>query len=560
LSRVVATTALFALGCVFAGRLPAADASATTVPVATAAPAADDVIDVVFVPSRTPLYLRMHVRRAGQSYQAVWSDYVCQLFATLDRDRSGEIDEIEFHARPWSRFRNSMTSLPSDLSFLDFDTHPRDGVITAEEFATRMSRFSAQVAVSADPVATRNSDALFVALDRNGDQRIDSEEAIDAFAKLRQFDRNDDETFSQTDMQPALTEMPVNSFVSDSRRRPNTRAPAVMVERAPGETDASLARRVFRHYDWGGSRRIPRERVDLPDDGFTEADTNRDDFLQMEEFAAWFRQRGPDLEVIVEIDRAAGDSPSLQVVASTRPALRAALRTNAEGELAVQLGHDEVTVQPAATQQSENATDLPLNVNEQAEQQFKSFDRDMNGYLDRDEMRTLSASATRSMDLNADGKVFLDELQTYLSHLAEMSRHQVQVRVGDRGGTLFDVIDSGDRRLSQRELRALPERLASWDRNGDGALEIEEIPRRFQMIVQPGRAENFNLGIALPVALTLSEAPTPVEVGPRWFQRQDRNADGDLSPREFLGPIELFQKLDTDADGLISIAEAEAAQ
>jgi hypothetical protein len=37
----------------------------------------------------------------------------------------------------------------------------------------------------------------------------------------------------------------------------------------------------------------------------------------------------------------------------------------------------------------------------------------------------------------------------------------------------------------------------------------------------------------------------------------DRNQDGDISPREFLGRDEDFRKLDTDGDGLISTAEAQ---
>jgi hypothetical protein len=38
----------------------------------------------------------------------------------------------------------------------------------------------------------------------------------------------------------------------------------------------------------------------------------------------------------------------------------------------------------------------------------------------------------------------------------------------------------------------------------------------------------------------------------------DRNRDGDVSRREFLGPRESFDRLDRDKDGLIDSDEAEA--
>ena len=51
-----------------------------------------------------------------------------------------------------------------------------------------------------------------------------------------------------------------------------------------------------------------------------------------------------------------------------------------------------------------------------------------------------------------------------------------------------------------------------------------------------------------------------VPVGPIWFQRMDRNMDGDLTWKEFLGPRHVFEELDADGDGLIDPVEAERAE
>jgi hypothetical protein len=44
--------------------------------------------------------------------------------------------------------------------------------------------------------------------------------------------------------------------------------------------------------------------------------------------------------------------------------------------------------------------------------------------------------------------------------------------------------------------------------------------------------------------------------GPAWFQKMDRNKDGDVSRREWLGTPEEFKEIDEDGDGLISVEEA----
>jgi hypothetical protein len=48
--------------------------------------------------------------------------------------------------------------------------------------------------------------------------------------------------------------------------------------------------------------------------------------------------------------------------------------------------------------------------------------------------------------------------------------------------------------------------------------------------------------------------------GPIWFQRMDRNNDGDLTWHEFLGPRDVFHKLDADGNELVDAQEAAKAR
>jgi hypothetical protein len=45
---------------------------------------------------------------------------------------------------------------------------------------------------------------------------------------------------------------------------------------------------------------------------------------------------------------------------------------------------------------------------------------------------------------------------------------------------------------------------------------------------------------------------------PDWFRNMDRDCDGRLSRKEFVGTDEQFKQIDTDGDQFISVAEAWA--
>lgn len=106
---------------------------------------------------------------------------------------------------------------------------------------------------------------------------------------------------------------------------------------------------------------------------------------------------------------------------------------------------------------------------------------------------------------------------------------------------LFDRLDADrDGQLSVAELRAAKSVLAGWSPTDAGA----------SLVIVPG--------VAKPPAVPLVRTFTR-ETGPQWFRALDKNGDGFVSAREFVGTAEQFRKLDADGDGLVSPEEAEKA-
>ena len=175
------------------------------------------------------------------------------------------------------------------------------------------------------------------------------------------------------------------------------------------------------------------------------------------------------------------------------------------------------------------------------------------------QMRHSSGSST-AWDANDDGRVFPKEIELEYRRQVEPARSRVSASVSEHGPPLFETLDTtGDKRLSVREMRTAGQRLLSLDKNGDGQLDSSELPSRIDVTFSRGTASLGPRLIAFPQNARVPKQRV-AQPGPKWFSGMDRNGDGDVSLKEFLGKPEHFRKLDVNGDGFIELKEAEASE
>jgi Ca2+-binding EF-hand superfamily protein len=333
------------------------------------------------------------------------------------------------------------------------------------------------------------------------------------------------------------------------------------------EANKELAKRLLAKY---GPKTKPRpQKLTRADLGLDEAtfaalDADGDGSLDVEELAR-FAQRPADLEVKAQL----GKTHGLELVRTkdAATALAGRVRSGADGSLGLDMGATRVEL--AITGDSGGGNGF---LRQQYLAIFKQADRDNNGYLDMDEAQRTPffGGLFKLIDRDNDGKIFEKEVLAYLDRTERLQESAadccVSLSASPAGNGLFDLLDTNrDRRLSVRELRQMAQLIGKLDRDGDGQVGNDEVPRTIRLALRkgPGGGGGGFPGNVVFVAagggrMTDGPVPEPTD-GPRWFRKMDRNHDGDVSRREFLGTDEEFRRLDADGDGLISLAEANRA-
>ena len=88
-----------------------------------------------------------------------------------------------------------------------------------------------------------------------------------------------------------------------------------------------------------------------------------------------------------------------------------------------------------------------------------------------------------------------------------------------------------------------------------GFIHIIVPESRFRLTFSFGRNQIFTPN-ANPQNMPVTPRLRSQSTGPVWYRRMDRNLDGDITWREFLGSREQFDRLDRNADQMIDLSEA----
>jgi Ca2+-binding EF-hand superfamily protein len=493
---------------------------------AAAGEAAGDVQDLFFLGGAETILVRFHIRIDDRPLNTAWRDAVASLHEYLDFNGTGTV--------------------------------ARD-----EELADLAPILRVPLAVHPQLPPGSDQDTTFARIDANGDGMLGPDERDRAEEVLLKFDRNDDETVSSAELLALRDPNPGSSAQEDPGR---AEALTLLLDRNASRIRA--VQQVLNRFDTGGpgarpkDHRLGRSEIHLAAEVFRKFDNDHDGALDGVELRELLDRSDPTVELIVRLGSRPPGRPPLEFL-DRRPAEPAA-----KGARRVQLRRIDATVVTI------DLGDVWVDVRSEetswnSARARQAFDRTFQD-TDLDDSKSITVSEARGqqpfdrlfrlMDRNGDGRIVKEEMSAALSLIEDLWRGHAQLAVVDRGVQLFGNLDtSGDGRLGLRELRAASAQLASFDRNGDGKVAAAEIPHRFEW--------SFSQA-PLPLGLVLRGGPdvemrTPrgpaSAAGPHWFQEMDRNRDGDLSPREFVGPRDAFLRLDENRDGLIDAREAAAA-
>jgi Ca2+-binding EF-hand superfamily protein len=524
-----------------------------------------DVYDLLYMGKTRPYYIRLHVFINDKPYGELWKQYIEALFADLDVSRNGFIGKKEAMRIPSHgglkqllSTNNLFAPFTAAAEFADLNAQ-QNGRISRDDLEQYYLRGDVTLTrvvpgFNADPFAEVLSRSIFHHLDKNGDGRLTKEEVDQAEALMDQLDLNEDELLTIAEVAPEIaitTARPpmVNVDQNEVARK--------FIISSSLQPVSYLAHTLLHYYDRDKDFHLTLQESGLDAEAFAKLDRDGNGKLDVPELADWFKNGLPDLELKISFHRtgAAGwaelqsvRKQSARVSELPNGVIKARL-----GEITLEIGGGNNSVYSPLT------SNLLDNYRQSIRQIFQQLAKGKDYIEQADLLGTnvpYMAMALQMGDRNGDGKLTVAELDAYLNLQFQAMETGLGFTVFSQTRNWFTALDTnGDGRLSRMELRnAWKSLTTNLGITGDS---IEGIGGPTEIRLIPHRGQLAHLNYQAP-----NQPPRPVAAparGPLWFRMMDRNGDGYVSRREFLGSKEEFDRIDTNHDGLISPEEAEAA-
>lgn len=544
-------------------------AAAADGPTRRAPAAAPDeaVQDVLFLGEGRPIFLRLRIDFGGKALRSAWMDSVRSLHGFLDRDGDGKVTAGEADKGALGTIVRLATAGASALPRTELDNHPKDGMVSVEELADALRTALGPFRVQVGRQVSGRTDALFGQIDRDSDGVLSRQEMEGVEGSLGRLDLDDDELIGREELEPFSNPLAAQEEDMPGRRGRLAPPPPVL-ELTAGDTSMKPVRVLLQRYDTGrggakaGDHKLARSEFALDAAAFGKADRDGNGAMDVEELRRFLAGAEPEVEVKVGLSADASGEATVEVAVNLPEGMRVQPLGPNQVEIAIDEVHLEVFVDDGAGA-VKNAKNAFMAA-------FQAADSNNDGYLERSEVQKDDGHASPLaglfdlLDRDGNGKLYPDEVDDFVERQSEAAKNRTVLTASDQGRAFFGILDTDrDRRLGLRELRSTIARIASCDIDGDGKITADEIPHRFDLTIGRGGLPGMRGLGAGAVAVADRGMPAPDQPaagkGPNWFHRMDRNRDGDVSRREFLGSRDQFAALDRDGDGLIDAGEAEAA-
>ncbi|MGE3315894.1 MAG: hypothetical protein AB7O26_12345, partial [Planctomycetaceae bacterium] len=513
-------------------------------------PESDATLKAVLLAPTRPVFLRFELRVDNEGLETYRARFSNSWFSQLDRNKDGAIDEKESEASLEKGDGDKPVEAVKD-NWKRIDTSPADGKATPDEFRQYVDgRIGSSIAFDDPKPKNLGTKQLFDILDSNHDGALTSEELKAARAALARLDADNDETVSEEELEADAE----NRKLGTGDSAPRLKSLVIVGANATPEL---LAEELVRKYDGmqGTARdnRLDFHELGLSPNTLAPHDGNADGGLDISEITKFIGTAVPEAELTIHLFERE----------RSRPVAAAKIADATSNLKSTQASSDSANLELSGFQMNFTAKRTRGATGDRSSfftVRFRIVDRDKNNYLDAKEFESLGLPEAdfASVDADSDKQIVLAEVTNFLGRQGVTPMNQVLLSVSDESRSLFDVLDTrADRRLSPRELNSAVAVLLSVDGDKDGRITFSELTTRVNVSAEVKRpATERNMAMMMPQQRTGGTSVSR-DAGPEWFQRMDRNFDGDVSWKEFLGPRAAFDRLDSDRDGLLSPSEAE---